>query len=159
ISEKSMLQAEQLAIKEINREGGLLGRPVEGVEADGRSDGPTFARKAQSLIEEERVSVIFGCWTSSCRKNVKPIVERLGHLLIYPVAYEGLEMSPNIVYTGAAPNQQIIPTVNWCRNQLKARNFFLVGTDSVWPRAVHAIIKDQLRALGAILLGEEYIRE
>ena len=82
--------------------------------ADGRSDWPTFAREAQRLIDEEKVSVIFGCWTSASRKSVKPVVEQRAHLLVYPMAYEGLEQSPNIVYTGAAPNQQVIPAVSWC---------------------------------------------
>jgi urea transport system substrate-binding protein len=159
ISEKSMVDAETLALEEIRQQGGLLGRPVEWVLADGKSDGPTFARKAEELIRDEKVSAIFGCWTSACRKSVKPVVERLDHLLFYPVAYEGLEESPNIIYTGAAPNQQTIPTVNWCHEVLEARRFYLVGTDSVWPHSANTIIKDQLKALGATLAGESYIRD
>jgi urea transport system substrate-binding protein len=157
ISEKSMVDAEVLALEEINARGGLLGRPLEWFIADGRSDWPTFAQQARRLIEDEHVAVIFGCWTSASRKNVKPVVEEKDHLLIYPMAYEGLEESPNIVYTGAAPNQQIIPTVKWSYDHLKARRFFLVGSDYVWPHAVNAIVKDQLKALGAQLVGEEYI--
>jgi urea transport system substrate-binding protein len=157
ISEKSMIDAEVMALKEINQSGGLLGREVKWIIADGRSDWPTFAREAQRLIEDEKVSVIFGCWTSASRKSVKPVVERNAHLLIYPMAYEGLEQSPNIVYTGAAPNQQVIPAVSWCYETLKARKFFLVGSDYVWPHCVNEIIKDQLKALGAECAGEAYI--
>ena len=114
VSERSMIDAEVLALEEINRSGGLLGRPVRWVIADGASDWPTFARQAERLIHEEGVQVIFGCWTSACRKGVLPVVEAADHLLLYPMAYEGLEQSPNIVYTGAAPNQQITPAVQWC---------------------------------------------
>ncbi len=157
ISEKSMIDAEILALEEINDNGGLLGRRVEWVKADGRSDWPTFAREAERLIETEKVSVIFGCWTSASRKSVKPVVEAKSHLLIYPMAYEGLEESPNIIYTGAAPNQQVIPAVSWCHQALKARKFFLVGSDYVWPHCVNEIIKDQLKALGLDCVGESYI--
>jgi urea transport system substrate-binding protein len=157
ISELSMIDGELLALEEINKEGGLLGRRLEAVEADGRSDWPTFAREAQRLIDQEKVSVIFGCWTSASRKSVKPVVEQRSHLLIYPMAYEGLEQSPNIVYTGAAPNQQVVPAVNWCYQTLKARKFYLVGSDYVWPHCVNEIIKDQLKALGAECAGESYI--
>ena len=157
ISERSMIDAEVLALEEINERGGLLGRQIEWITADGRSDWPTFAREAQRLIQQKKVSVIFGCWTSASRKSVKPVVEQNDHLLIYPMAYEGLEQSPNIVYTGAAPNQQVIPAVTWCYEALKKRKFFLVGSDYVWPRCVNEIIKDQLKALGAELAGEAYI--
>ena len=152
-----MRDAAVLALEEINERGGLLGRQIEWVSADGRSDWPTFAREAQRLVEHEKVSVIFGCWTSASRKSVKPVVEQNHHLLIYPMAYEGLEQSPNIIYTGAAPNQQVIPAVTWCYEALKKRKFFLVGSDYVWPHCVNEIIKDQLKALGAELAGEGYI--
>ena len=158
ISEESMIDAEVMALKEINAAGGLLGgRLVEWVIADGQSDWPKFAQEAQRLIDEEKVSVIIGCWTSASRKSVKPVVEQKKHLLIYPMAYEGLEQSPNIVYTGAAPNQQVIPAVSWCFETLKARKFFLVGSDYVWPHCVNEIIKDELKALGAECVGESYI--
>lgn len=157
ISESSMIDAEILALEQINAKGGLLGRPVEWVVADGESDWPTYARKGRQLIRENRVCVIFGCWTSASRKTVKPVIEQEDHLLIYPMAYEGLEQSPNIVYTGAAPNQQIIPAVKWSHDKLHARRFFLVGSDYVWPHAVNAIIKDQLKALKAEVVGEEYL--
>jgi len=157
ISEQSMIDAEVLALEEIRANGGLHGRRVEWVIADGRSDWPTFAREAQRLIDDEKVSVIFGCYTSASRKSVKPVVEQRSHLLIYPMAYEGLEQSPNIVYTGAAPNQQVIPAVSWCHQTLKARKFFLVGSDYVWPHCVNEIVKDQLKALGDECVGESYI--
>jgi urea transport system substrate-binding protein len=156
ISEQSVADATLLAIEEINRNGGLLGRKVEPVVADGRSDWPTFAGEAERLITEDKVSVVFGCWTSASRKTVKPVFETHEHLLFYPVQYEGLEQSPNIVYTGAAPNQQIIPAVKWCFDNL-GKKFFLVGSDYVFPRTANAIIKDQLSALRGEVLGEEYI--
>jgi urea transport system substrate-binding protein len=156
ISEKSMIDAEKLALEEINKLG-FLGRKIEWVVADGRSDWPTYAQEARRLIDKEGVSVIFGCWTSASRKSVKPVVEQMGHLLVYPMAYEGLEQSPNIIYTGAAPNQQVIPALSWCYEHLKARKFFLVGSDYVWPHCVNEIAKDQLKALGALCVGESYI--
>lgn len=157
VSERSMIDAEVLALEEINRSGGLLGRPVRWVIADGGSDWPTFARQAEWLISEQGAQAIFGCWTSACRKGVLPVVEAHDHLLLYPMAYEGLEQSPNIVYTGAAPNQQITPAVQWCHDTLGARRFFLVGSDYIWPHCVNAIIKDQLTSLGAELAGEAYV--
>ena len=156
ISEKSMVDGELLAIEEINAKGGLLGRRVEPVIADGKSDWPTFAKQAERLITQEKVCTIFGCWTSASRKNVKPVVELYNHLLVYPMAYEGLEQSPNIIYTGAAPNQQVIPAVKWSYDTIGKR-FFLVGSDYVWPHSINAIIKDELTALGATLVGEKYI--
>lgn len=157
VSETAMIDAEVLALEEINRAGGLLGRPIRWVIADGGSDWPTFAREAERLIRDEHVAVIFGCWTSACRKGVLPVVEAADHLLVYPMAYEGMEQSPNIVYTGAAPNQQITPAVQWCHDVLGARRFFLIGSDYIWPRCVNAIIGDHLKGFGAEVVGEEYI--
>ncbi len=156
ISETSVASATQMAIEEINARGGVLGRRVEPVVVDGRSDWPTFAREAERLISGEKVSVIFGCWTSASRKTVKPVIEEHNHLLFYPVQYEGLEQSPNIVYTGAAPNQQIIPAVKWSLDNI-GRRFFLVGSDYVFPRTANAIIRDQVTALGGEVVGEEYV--
>ncbi len=157
VSERSMIDAEVLALEELNRRGGLLGRPIRWVIADGASDGPTFARQAESLIREHGAGVIFGCWTSACRKNVLPVVEAHDHLLVYPMAYEGLELSPNIIYTGAAPNQQITPAVQWCHDTLQARRFFLVGSDYIWPHCVNQIAADQIAGLDAKLVGEAYL--
>ena len=156
ISEKSMIDAELLAIDEVNARGGILGRRIEPVIADGKSDWPTYAAQAERLIRDEQVVAIVGCWTSASRKTVKPIIEKYDHLLIYPMAYEGLEQSPNIIYTGAAPNQQIIPAVMWSLEHLGKR-FFLVGSDYIWPHSVNAIVADQLKAVGAEKVGEEYI--
>jgi len=156
ISETSVVDATLLAIEEINGKGGILGRPIEPIVVDGASDWQKFAREAERLITEEKVSVIFGCWTSACRKTIKPVIESNNHLLFYPVQYEGLESSPNIIYTGAAPNQQIIPAVKWASDNLGKR-FFLVASDYVFPRAANAIIKDQVSVLGGEILGEDYI--
>ena len=157
VNEASMIDAEKLAIEEINAAGGLLGRTVVPVIVDGKSDPDVYAREAEHLIRDENVSVIFGCYTSAARKSVQAVVQRNDHLLVYAVAYEGLEQSPNIIYTGAAPNQQVIPTVNWCRDILKAKSFYLLGNDFVWAHAVNEIVKDQLKALGATVAGEDYV--
>jgi urea transport system substrate-binding protein len=155
-SEAPVADAALLAIEELNEAGGVLGRPVRAIVVDGRSDAETFAREAERLITRERVVTVFGCWTSASRKTVKPVFERHGHLLVYPVQYEGLEDSPNIVYTGAAPNQQLIPAIKWSFDHLGQR-FFLVGSDYVFPRTAHAIIRDQVTALGGAVVGEAYL--
>ena len=157
VSEQAMIEAEQLAFEEINAAGGLLGRPIQWIIADGASDWPTFAREAERLISDEGVTVLFGCWTSASRKSVLPVLERSDHLLIYPMAYEGLEACPNVIYTGAAPNQQITPAVQWCQSALNARRFFLLGSDYIWPHCVNAIISDQLMGLGVEKVAEQYV--
>jgi urea transport system substrate-binding protein len=157
ISEKPVIDATLFAIEELNARGGVLGRKVEAIVEDGASDWPTFARKAEKLITQDKVSTLFGCWTSASRKTVKPVVEKHNHLLFYPVQYEGLEQSPNIVYTGAAPNQQIIPAIKWCVSFLKKKRLFLVGSDYVFPRAANVILRDQARILGAEIVGEDYL--
>ena len=156
ISERPVVDATLMAIEQINEEGGLLGRKVEAVVADGRSEGAVFASEAARLIAEEKVSAVFGCWTSASRKAVKPVFEVEDHLLFYPVQYEGLEESANIIYTGAAPNQQILPAVKWCLDNVGNR-FYLVGSDYVFPRAANAIIKSHVIALGGSVVGEEYV--
>ncbi|MSQ66650.1 MAG: ABC transporter substrate-binding protein [Gammaproteobacteria bacterium] len=155
-AESAMIDGEVMAIEEVNAAGGLLGRRVEAVVADGRSDWPTFAAEAERLITQEHVVTVVGCWTSASRKTVKPVFERHSHLLIYPMAYEGLEQSPNIIYIGAAPNQQILPALKWGLDHRGPR-IFLVGSDYVWPHAINAIMKDHLHPLGGQLVGEEYI--
>jgi len=157
VSEQAMIDAERLAFEEINAAGGLLGRPIKWIVADGASDWPTFAREADRLIDEEDVTVLFGCWTSASRKSVLPVLEKSDHLLIYPMAYEGLESCPNVIYTGAAPNQQITPAVQWCQSVLNARRFFLLGSDYIWPHCVNAIISDQLMGLGVEKVAEKYV--
>jgi urea transport system substrate-binding protein len=156
ISEKSVVDAEQLAIKEINAAGGVLGKQIEAIVEDGASDWPTFAEKARKLIDQDKVPVIFGCWTSASRKAVLPVFEEKKHMLWYPVQYEGQECSNNIFYTGAAPNQQIEPSVDWLL-QNKGKEFFLVGSDYVFPRTANTIIKAQLEAKGGKTVGEDYL--
>jgi urea transport system substrate-binding protein len=156
-SESQMVEAVLFAIDELNRSGGVLGRPVQAVVADGRSDSAVFAQEAERLITREKVATVFGCWTSASRKTVKPIFEAHDHLLIYPLQIEGLETSPCIVYLGAAPNQQILPAVAWAVNTLGKKTFFLVGSDCVCPHASHAIIKDYMERIGGAVVGEEYM--
>ena len=155
-SGSAVIDATLLAIDEVNQSGGVLGRPVEAVVRDGRSDAHVFAREAEKLIADEHVCTIFGCWTSAARKIVVPIFERHENLLVYPLQYEGLEESPNVIYLGATPNQQIIPAVKWAYAFLDKRRFYLVGSDYVFPRIANQIIKDQLKELGAEVVGEAY---
>jgi urea transport system substrate-binding protein len=156
ISEKSLVDATQLAIEEINKSGGVLGKQIEAIVEDGNSDWPTFAEKAKKLIDQDKVAVVFGCWTSASRKAVLPVFEAKDHLLFYPVQYEGQECSKNIFYTGAAPNQQIEPSVEWLLKN-KGKEFFLVGSDYVFPRTANTIIKAQLEASGGKVVGEDYL--
>ncbi|MFT4589773.1 MAG: urea transport system substrate-binding protein [Limisphaerales bacterium] len=157
ISEKSLVDAVEMAIDEINANGGLLdGRMVVAVIADGKSDPDTFAREADRLIVEEKVCTVFGCWTSASRKTAREVFERRDHLLFYPVQYEGLEQSPNIVYTGATPNQQIIPSVRWGLINVGKR-FFLVGSDYVFPRTANAVTREYIERWRGQIVGEEYI--
>lgn len=155
ISETSVRDAELLAISEINEAGGVNGAQIEYIEEDGASEPSIFATKAEKLIDSDGVSTIFGCWTSSSRKAVKPIVKDYNALLWYPVQYEGMESSPNIVYTGAAPNQQIVPAIEYLLDQ-GYKNFFLLGSDYVFPRTANMIITAQVEAAGAKVVGEEY---
>ena len=155
ISETPVVDATLLAIDEINYKGGILGKKVMPVIVDGRSDWPTFALEAEKLIVEEEVSVVFGGWTSASRKTMKPVFEEHNHLLFYPVQYEGLEQSPNIIYTGAAPNQQVLPAIDWASENL-GKKFFLVGSDYVFPRSANEIMKEKIREGGGEILGEEY---
>ncbi|MBD1910722.1 MULTISPECIES: urea ABC transporter substrate-binding protein [unclassified Leptolyngbya] len=156
ISETTVVEAEQLAIKEINAAGGVLGKQIEAVIEDGASDWPTFAEKATKLIDQDKVVTVFGCWTSASRKAVLPVFESKNHMLWYPVQYEGQECSKNIFYTGAAPNQQIEPAVDWLLEN-KGKEFFLVGSDYVFPRTANTIIKEQLKAKGGATVGEDYL--
>lgn len=155
ISEVAVKDGELLAIEEINAKGGVLGRKIVPIIEDGASDWPTFAEKAEKLILKDKVAVVFGCWTSASRKAVLPVFEKYDHLLIYPVQYEGLEASKNIVYTGATANQQIMPGVSWLLKNGHKR-FYLLGSDYVFPRTANLIVKAQLKAEGGILVGEEY---
>jgi urea transport system substrate-binding protein len=155
-SGSSVTDATLLAVDEVNQSGGVLGRPVEAVVRDGQSDAQVNAREAERLIEDDDVHVIFGCWMSSGRKTVVPIVEEHDNLLVYPRSYEGIEESPNVFYLGATPNQQIVPAVEWAYEELDRRRFFLVGSDYVFPRIAGEVIKDHIEELGAEVAGEAY---
>jgi len=155
ISEVSVKDAEMMAINEINAAGGVLGKKLVPVVEDGASDWPTFAEKAKKLIQQDKVATVFGGWTSASRKAMLPVFEELNGLLWYPVQYEGLESSPNIFYTGATTNQQIVPAVSWLLEN-RGKKFFLLGSDYVFPRTANKIIKAQLEAEGGETVAEEY---
>jgi urea transport system substrate-binding protein len=155
ISEVDVKNATLLAIEEINAAGGVMGMMLEPVLEDGASDWPTFAEKSTKLLQQDKVAVVFGCWTSASRKAVKPVFEGLDGLLFYPVQYEGLEASPNIFYTGATTNQQIVPAVQYLLDEGKKR-FFLLGSDYVFPRTSNLIINRQLADADLEKVGEEY---
>ncbi len=154
-NERPLVDAVRLAVEEINAAGGILGRPVEMLVADGRSDDAVFASEAERLITAEKISALFACWTSSCRKAVKPVVEKHQHLLFYPLPYEGMEQSPNIYYTGTVPNQQIIPGTRWALDKL-GRRVYLLGSDYIFPRTANLIIRDMVKANGGHVLAERY---
>jgi urea transport system substrate-binding protein len=156
ISEVSVRDAELLAIEEINASGGVLGKQLKPVVEDGASDWPTFAEKAQKLISTDKVAATFGGWTSASRKAMLPVFERNKSLLYYPVQYEGLEASPYIFYTGATTNQQIIPGLEFLKDELSVKKLFLVGSDYVFPRTANKEIKAWAKANGMQILGEEY---
>ncbi|MDY6782757.1 MAG: urea ABC transporter substrate-binding protein [Cyanobacteriota bacterium] len=156
ISETTVVDAEMLAIEEINEAGGVLGKQIEPIKEDGASDWDVFKEKAEKLIDQDNVVTIFGCWTSASRKAVLDTFESKNHMLWYPVQYEGQECSKNVFYTGAAPNQQIEPAVDWLLEN-KGKQFFLVGSDYVFPRTANTIIKEQLEANGGETVGEDYL--
>ncbi len=156
ISEVTVRDSTLMAIEEINAAGGVLGRQLEPIVEDGASDWPTFAEKAEKLISEDEVAVVFGGWTSASRKAMLPVFEDLNGLLFYPVQYEGLEQSPNIVYTGATTNQQIVPAVEYLLEE-GYTDFFLLGSDYVFPRTANTIINAQVEAAGGTVSGEEYV--
>lgn len=155
MNERPLVDAVRLAVEEINAAGGLLGRPVEMVVADGRSDHDVFAAEAERLIASEKVSALFACWTSTCRKAVKPVVEKHQNLMFYPLQYEGLEQSPAIFYTGSVPNQQIIPGTRWALDTLGKR-IYLLGSDYLFPLAANFIIRDMVNANNGTVLAERY---
>lgn len=156
ISEKTVSKVLYMAADEINASGGILGKKIEPVQEDGATDWPTFAEKADKLLTQDCVGAIFGGWTSSSRKAMKPVVEADNGLLFYPVQYEGLESSPNIYYTGATTNQQIIPAMDFLASK-GVKTLFLAGSDYVFPRTANAIIKLYAAELGIKIVGEEYV--
>lgn len=156
-SEKGLINAEKLAIEEINKRGGVLGKQIQIVQLDGKSEPAVFAEQAKKLFIVEKVATIFGCWTSASRKDVMNVVESpdIYGLLWYPLQYEGMEASPNIMYTGSAPNQQVVPSVEYCFDNFGKR-MYLVGSDYIFPRTANRIVKAQLNYLGGIVVGEKY---
>lgn len=144
ISESSLKDAMLMLIDEQNKKGGLLGKQLEPVVVDPASSWPLFAEKSRELLSKDKVAAVFGCWTSVSRKAVLPVFEELNGLLFYPVQYEGEESSRNIIYTGAAPNQQSIPAIDYLLNELGIKRFVLAGTDYVFPRTANKIIEAYL---------------
>src|SRR6185369_2868681 len=156
ISEVTVKNSEMLAIDQINAKGGVLGKKIQPVIEDGASDWPTFAEKAQKLISQDKVATVFGGWTSASRKAMLPVFEKNKALLWYPVQYEGLEQSPDIFYTGATTNQQIIPALDYLKEKGK-KKIYMVGSDYVFPRTANKIIKAYAAANGMEIDGEEYL--
>jgi urea transport system substrate-binding protein len=155
ISEKTVADALNLAAEQINEKGGVLGKQLQVVAEDGASEPTVFAEKAEKLISADCVAAVFGGWTSSSRKAMLPVFEGANSLLFYPVQYEGLESSPNIFYTGATTNQQIVPALDYLK-ETGVKSLFLVGSDYVFPRTANKIIKAYAAANGIEVKGEEY---
>ncbi|MBB4350791.1 urea ABC transporter substrate-binding protein [Aliirhizobium cellulosilyticum] len=156
ISETGSVQAEKLAIEQINAMGGVLGRKIEFVQEDGASDWPTFAEKAKKLLVQDKVASVFGCWTSASRKAVLPVFEQYNGMLYYPTFYEGLEESPNVIYTGQEATQQILAGIDWVVKEKGAKSFYLLGSDYIWPRTSNKIARKHIEKLGLEVVGEEY---
>jgi len=148
ISETTLKDTMLMLINEQNKKGGLLGKQLEAVVVDPASNWPLFAEKARELIEKQKVAAVFGCWTSVSRKSVLPVFEELNSLLFYPVQYEGEESSKNVFYTGAAPNQQAIPAVDYLMNNVGVKRWVLAGTDYVYPRTTNKILEAYLKSKG-----------
>lgn len=156
ISETGSVQAEKLAIDQINAAGGVLGRKIKYIQEDGASDWPTFAEKSKKLLVNDKVAAVFGCWTSASRKAVLPVFEQYNGMLYYPTFYEGLEQSPNVIYTGQEATQQIIAGIDWVTKEKGAKSFFLLGSDYIWPRTSNKIARKHIEKLGLKVVGEEY---
>ena len=157
ISETGSIQAEQLAIDQINAMGGVLGRQIKVIKEDGASDWPTFAEKAKKLLVSDKVGTVFGCWTSASRKAVLPVFEKENGMLYYPTFYEGLEQSKNVIYTGQEATQQILAGLDWIAKEKKAKTFYLIGSDYIWPRTSNKIARKHIEnVLKGKVVGEEY---
>ncbi|MFT8395111.1 urea ABC transporter substrate-binding protein [Propionibacterium sp.] len=156
VSEKTVRDSLDMAAAEINASGGVLGKQLDIVGADGASDPNTFAQKADQLIRSDCVAAVFGGWTSASRKAMKPVFEKDNGLLYYPVQYEGMEDSPNIYYLGAAPNQQIVPALDWMKSKGYKR-LFLVGSDYVFPRTANKIIQAYAKSHDMQVVDEQYV--
>jgi len=155
-SETPLVDAMRLAVEETNQSGGVNGAEIDMIVSDCRSDAAYCAQQAEKLITQDGVQALFGCWTSDCRNAVKTVVEKHHHLLFYPVQYEGLEQSRDIIYTGATPSQQLVPMVSWAMQKQGGRAY-LIGSDYLYPRTANRIVKMQLHALGGQLLAERYV--
>jgi len=157
ISETGSIQAERLAIDQINAKGGVLGRKIKVIQEDGASDWPTFAEKAKKLLANDKVAAVFGCWTSASRKAVLPVFEHENGMLYYPTFYEGLEQSKNVIYTGQEATQQILAGLDWLVKQKNAKTFYLIGSDYIWPRTSNKIARKHIEnVLHGTVVGEEY---
>ncbi|MFB6459012.1 urea ABC transporter substrate-binding protein [Bradyrhizobium tunisiense] len=157
ISETGSIQAEKLAIEQINAAGGVLGRKIKFIQEDGASDWPTFAEKAKKLLVNDKVAAIMGCWTSASRKAVLPVMEQYNGMLYYPTFYEGLEQSKNVIYTGQEATQQILAGLNWIAKEKGAKSFFFIGSDYIWPRTSNKIARKHVEnVLKGKVVGEEY---
>ncbi len=157
ISETGSVEAEKLAIKQINEMGGILGRKIEIIQEDGASDWPTFAEKSKKLLVKDKVAAVFGCWTSASRKAVLPVFEKENGLLYYPTFYEGLEQSKNVFYTGQEATQQIIAGLDWVAKEKGAKTFYLIGSDYIWPRTSNKIARKHIEnVLKGKVVAEEY---
>src|SRR6058998_2645945 len=148
ISETTLKDTVLMLVDQQNKKGGLLGKKLEAVVVDPASNWPLFAEKARQLLEKDKVAVVFGCWTSVSRKSVLPVFEKDNGLLFYPVQYEGEESSKNVIYTGAAPNQQAIPAVDYLTKEVGVKRWVLEGTDYVYPRTTNKILEAYLLAKG-----------
>ncbi len=144
ISETGSVEAEKLAIEQINAQGGVLGRKIKFIQEDGASDWPTFAEKAKKLLVNDKVASVMGCWTSASRKAVLPVFEQYNGMLYYPTFYEGLEQSKNVIYTGQEATQQIIAGLDWVRKEKGAKTFYLLGSDYIWPRTSNKIARKHI---------------
>jgi len=156
ISETGSVQAEILAIEQINALGGVLGRQIKYIQEDGASDWPTFAEKAKKLLVQDKVASVMGCWTSASRKAVLPVFEQYNGMLYYPTFYEGLEESPNVIYTGQEATQQILAGIDWVVDTKGAKSFYLLGSDYIWPRTSNKIARKHIEMKGLKVVGEEY---
>ncbi|BCJ90583.1 urea ABC transporter substrate-binding protein [Terrihabitans soli] len=159
ISETGSVQAEKLAIEQINAAGGVLGRKIKFIQEDGASDWPTFAEKSKKLLVNDKVAAVMGCWTSASRKAVLPVFEQYNGMLYYPTFYEGLEQSKNVIYTGQEATQQILAGLDWVSKEKKAKTYYLIGSDYIWPRTSMKIARKHIEGHleGSEVVGEEFL--
>jgi urea transport system substrate-binding protein len=158
ISETGSVEAEKLAIEQINAAGGVLGRQIKIIQEDGASDWPNFAEKAKKLLASDHCAAVFGCWTSALRKAVLPVFEQYNGMLYYPTFYEGLEQSKNVIYTGQEATQQILAGLDWVNRTKGAKTFYLIGSDYIWPRTSNKIARKHIEGhlTGCKVVGEDY---